>query len=278
MTLVRPTRYSMDEDPDKALAAIQNKPSNPLPKGLRNALGQSLIERPYRELDSYDPRLTAFDEPPVIPGVRIGTPSPAQPREELQAPWQINVGLRERLAHAIILVQLGPVEIWDVLVQVLDIPASIETLSYHIVVGVENQGLLAGYSALAIAGGCLYFAAYALQTPLGRTSSDLEHAGMNFHGTRCAYNELWRRRDELADMLKKRGGSLAMLRLPIAPDGGVLKRMVHADAERRQRAYAKEEKVHGGGKTAALKRVWLLVQGKSSSRLGTAGRGLSESE
>jgi hypothetical protein len=256
----------MNEDPNKAPAAIENRSSTPFPDQLRQAVGRSLVERRYYELDVYDHRLAAFNEPPVVPVAGIGTSGTAQPCEELQAPWQIDVGLRQRLAHSIILVHLGPAKVWDVLVQVLDIPAAIGALSYHLVGAVQERGDLAGSSALAVLGGCLYFAAYALQTPLERSSSDLEQAGLNYHGTRCVYNELWWRRDELADVLKKRGGSLAMLRLPIAPDGGVLKRMVRVDAERR-RVYAKEEKGHGG-KRAAVKRMWSLVQGKSSSRLG----------
>ena len=234
--------------------------------GLRQALGQSLVERSYYELDGHDYRLAEFDEPPVVPRIGKGMSGTAQPREECHVPWQFDVGLRQRLAHSIELVQLGSTEVRDVLVQVLDIPTTTQALSHHLVEAVEQQGLLAGYSALATVGGCLYIAAYALQIPLGSSSQDLEQVGLNFHGTRCAYNELWRQRDELADVLQKGGGSVEKLRFPIAPDGGVLKRMLKADAERK-RAETKEETVHGGGRRAALKRVWSRVQGRLSSRV-----------
>ena len=179
--------------------------------------------------------LEDFDEQPER--VRRGTPGKARPGTRLLPSWLAKQRAKRRLAYGIDTVHLTPSTVWDLLITTLEpsVPAAVGELAYHLLQRVEKKRLLRGYSAVALVGGCLQFASFALQRPLHCSKERLAKTGLKIspHAARCAYNALWWNRDVLEKVVNKRGATLQGLRLPIAQNGGVLKWMLKVDVEKR---------------------------------------------
>lgn len=188
--------------------------------------------------------------------------SQAPPKEALCAPWRRKIALCQSLAIKTRLIRLSPRALWARTMSRISYstPIAIRTLSFELVSVVERENLLRGYSSAAVVGGCLHFAAFALDLELLQSGEEMEDldCGFNFHAMRCAYNALWLERYQLEEIVKKRGGSLEELSLPVAPSGGVSAESLEVDARRRAGlAVVREERVQKLGKRAALKRLVL---------------------
>ena len=128
--------------------------------------------------------------------------------------------------------------------------AVIESLSYQLVQRVEEENLLPGYSATVKVAGCMQFAASALETEIQFSKKKLTKEGfkVNAQAIRCAYNGLWWERRRFENMLEEHGSSLEALKLPLAPDGSVSRRILRADAERKWAEVDKESAESRGGR------------------------------
>jgi hypothetical protein len=167
-----------------------------------------------------------------------GTPATAPAPTTLKAPRYCLRKRREAL-------KLTPLEVWEILVKTLlpSMQEAIESLSYQLVKQVEEQDLLAGYSASAVAAGCMQFAACALETEIQFSRKKLHAKGLkaNAQAIRCAYNALWRERRRFETVLEEQGTSLEALNFPIAPDGSVSRRILRADSERERGEVEQQE-------------------------------------
>ena len=192
-TLLQPLRNTVDEDPKKALAAIRHKSSNPFPKNLRRALGRCLVEKPYCQDGYRMSSLKAFEEPPEH--IPKGTPGKAQPGIRPRPPWLTELSIERRPEYGIDTIHLTPYTVLDLSIKVLksSVPTAVGELAFHLLQRVEEKGLLRGYSAVALVGGCLQFASYVLQRPLHYSHERLASTGLKIspHTTRSSYNALW---------------------------------------------------------------------------------------
>ena len=223
--LSMPLRHLITTNGDKELAAIRKKTSTPCPPTLRQALGRSRVDTSCRKIKRHIASLASYNE--TLASFKVkGTLRKPKPAQTIRQPKNSSPKRQEAL-------KLRPKEICQLLVKTLmpKVHAAVEPLSLKLVEEVEKHCLLKGYSASAIAAGCIEFAASALQTTATFSKKQQKDLGVkwNVWSTKCAYNVLWWERKKFEKVLVARILSLRALKPPSGRDGKVAEWILKAD-------------------------------------------------
>ena len=149
-------------------------------------------------------------------------------------------------------------------------------LAFDIMNATEIDGLLSGYSAPAIVGGCMQFAASALRAEISYNRDILAAAGLKIdsHTKRTVYNALWCARGFLFVVVGLHHGHFEGLALPTGPDGKVLKKVVKTSAERKngEPLRGKLSGYNGNGSSSTRARLERMLSfGRSKMSSGPPG-------
>ena len=217
--------YQFRKDQNKLAVCRREKPI-PLPHDLRILVGRRSVEPSVSRLKRRMVELATQSEAPLpsttgTSGMRSAAQSfrrstHVEPPLKLQSP----PASVEQILNVLCAALHG---------RSLDAVIAVALLSRDVARETEKHKLLRGYSAKAVARGCMEFAAAALNTKVqfSRLKNTQGYLLLNENAIRDVYNALWLERRKFEMAFCRHGACALALRLPTGPKGNVLTHMTN---------------------------------------------------